>query len=127
MPPEKNMVNKIKNWITGLNIIFFDAIKYPVNSVRSILIGRDTHSTIRIFLYPDSSRGCVSASLYAPSVNSCGQSIIPGWDTRYVLDVKEAHRTYQMGYSVTIHSSIRIAAFTPEKILSPRDSIRFCR
>ena len=110
-----------------MNITFFAAIKYPVNSVSRILSGRDTNSTIRIFLYPEIRRGCVSASLYAPKVNSWGHSIIPGWEIRYVLDVNDAHSTYQIGYSVTTHSSNRITTFTPENILSPRDSLLFSR
>ena len=43
------MVNRIKNWMAGLNIIFLDDKKYPVNMVNRILIGKDTTSTIKMF------------------------------------------------------------------------------
>ncbi len=56
-----------------------------------------------------------------------GPQYHPGWEIRYVLDVNDAHSTYQIGYSVTTHSSNRITTFTPENILSPRDSLLFSR
>jgi hypothetical protein len=49
IPPEKNMVNRIRLRMSGLNITFLEAIKYPANTVNSMFRGSASPITIRMF------------------------------------------------------------------------------